>query len=285
MESNSNSLAAPRLLSAGLLLASTTAVHAATGLVNGDFSSGLEGWQVDVTYNQWDWNSPYYGKLDTDEYDLVYFPDLMREDPNYEEPWVDPDDVFDRVVDVFPTTEWGTDLIGIDEPGVAFIYPAPYVDVRVMDEMGGRWSFYLQKYNISLYQDLFLSAGDSVTGWSRFGSAETHDYLTDSASVHIGGELVWFNNPLNLPDTGWGDYRENDWQPWSFTSEEDGLYRLSLSARQDDQVGSRGYFKDIRITSSVDDTANTALFLGVGLFALAGWKERRRLRGRCLAVR
>lgn len=140
-------------------------------------------------------------------------------------------------------------------------------------------------YHISLNQQLSLTSGESVMGWSSFFNGDFE--AQDSAWVKISdaaGNLVatpWQENSGCVPGLHFNAvpfHETTPWTQWIWQAPTDGFYTLSLgvTTHGDDNYASYGFFDDILVvpTTLPVPEPSTAAILVIGL---AGLAARRRV--------
>jgi hypothetical protein len=129
----------------------------------------------------------------------------------------------------------------------------------------------------TLSQTLYLSAGDRLSGLAGFSNldgyyADLDAFFNDSAYVKVNDTIVLSWDGLTV-----GGFANSGWDPFSFTADSAGYYRLEIGVRNggDGNVPSSVLLDSVRV-SGVPEAATWAMMvLGFGL-AGAALRTRRR---------
>lgn len=241
---------APLLLLVGLSQLALTQAFS-TFIVNGDFENGLAGWTKHAE------GGSFYNPEK---------PDLAYPYPNPISLGYKPLDGYINYFNTPPSTLTG----GGDQMLKLGDFQGASESLTAPD--GTRWEVGFLFMRVSIYQDLNLTAGQTVSGWSRF-ITEEYDYEyhdSDDAMVTIDDIEIWEKSPLDVVpgnliiSDNFFNILPTDWEQWSWTAPTDGTYRLSLSSYMDDQEESYGYFDNITVSSPitrVDDSFSTIALL------------------------
>ncbi|MGC3959054.1 MAG: PEP-CTERM sorting domain-containing protein [Verrucomicrobiota bacterium] len=139
-------------------------------------------------------------------------------------------------------------------------------------------------YDISLHQELSLTAGTILSGWSFFFNGDNQ--TQDSAWVKIldeAGETIatpWLEKsgcaPGNNPATT--AYRSaSPWTPWSWQTPANGSYTLSfgMTTADDNNFASYGFFDGFLVTPPTLPVPEPTTLTLVVLGAAGLWQHRR----------
>jgi hypothetical protein len=174
-------------------------------------------------------------------------------------------------------------------PGLAFSAPGHASDLgNHYAPVDGAWlavapggyettASYTSSFPTIIRQDVYLRAGDSVSGWAAFDARDFYfaEGPNDFAFVHIGGDWVWRESVETLaascPPGECSEDRAPDgpWTYWEWRAPADGDYTLSLGSvnSPDPLADSYALFDRIAVTA-VPEPA-TILLLTIGLASMA----------------
>jgi hypothetical protein len=245
-----------------VLLVGMFGAPAFAAVINGSFEQGLDGWTKTgggLTY----YTTGADGELDLDN--PVAYPFDPTTNPWYDGSWK-----------LAPGGVDGAQHLLIEHYGV----PTDLWDFEAPD--GTTYWFYPgdDPLWVGLYQDVMLSAGETLSGWAAFDTDELLPDYRDFARVTVNGEVVWHRHLSDVlvydEELEFWIVPEVTWAPWSFLATAPGLYRLQFELHTDDQEYSSGLFDGVRVTGAagVPDAGSTVVLLGLALAMLRAAARR-----------
>jgi hypothetical protein len=129
------------------------------------------------------------------------------------------------------------------------------------DETGKDFWFYKSGQHASVFKTLYLSEGESLSGWAQFSSNENYPRGHDFMTLAINDRIVLKYDTAERLDP----------EPWSFTAEQSGLYAFSLTGCEE----TRNWYQvwDIHTSSaSIPEPSASALLALAGVLV---WLAKR----------
>lgn len=125
---------------------------------------------------------------------------------------------------------------------------------------------------VGVSQDIYLQAGQMLSGWSRLATWEVSSAYHDHLEVTVDETAV---QTITLSDIWWsfvdpafqvcdcGDKSlasaAGDWTAWQFTAPVSKVYRLKLTVFQDDIINTWAFFRDIEVSSPSPQVTSLSL--------------------------
>lgn len=225
-------------------------------LINGSFEDGLAGWDLSVSgfgvHNPFYVDSPPHPAIDL--WSVPFIRDTLASQVEAATRFNPVDGAKAGLID------------NVQRPLVHFF--------TLPDGRPGGWQ--QVSYTLSLSQTFDLPDGGTISGWSRFWTADWLPFDNDFASVTVNGTEVWKNSVAHVVGILPGVGGIGPWEPWS-TTVGPGQYTISLNVGGDDQAGAVGVFDAIRV-GAVPDAGSTVALLALSLLGIITLPRARGLR-------